>query len=58
MKNPVPAHERPSEGFVIEVGGQFNSEYGSLTAALKAGLELRNKNSQSQVKLYDAKERA
>jgi hypothetical protein len=57
MQKPVPDHVLPPEGYVVEVGGEFSSEYGSLTAALKAGLELKNKNSHIQVKVYDAKER-
>lgn len=58
MKDPIPAAAHLCEGYVIEVGGEFNSEYGSITAALKAGLELKNKSSDAQVKVYDAKERA
>ncbi len=58
MENPIPAYVPPCEGYVVEIGGQFNSEYGSITAALKAGLELKNKDSHAQVKVYDASERA
>ena len=47
----------PTEGYVVEIAGQFNSEYGSFTAALKAGLELKHKDSQAQVKVYGASER-
>jgi len=47
----------PTEGYVVEIGGQFNSEYGTFTGALKAGLELKHKDSHAQVKVYDAKER-
>jgi hypothetical protein len=46
------------DGFIVEVGGKFVSEYGSLTAALKAGLELKQRDAQAQVKVYDAKDRA
>ncbi len=53
------AHQVPShEGYVVEVGGQFVSEYGSLTAALRAGLELKSRDAKAKVKVYDAKERA
>ncbi len=45
------------DGFIVEVGGEFVSEYGSLTAALKAGLELKHRDARAQVKVYDAKER-
>ncbi len=58
MQNPIPADALQPEGYVVEVGGQFNSEYGSLTAALRAGMELKNKDSHIQVKVHDAKERA
>lgn len=56
MKNPVLTDARPSEGYVVEIGGKFDSEYGTFMAAVKAGLELRNKYSQAQVKVYDANE--
>jgi hypothetical protein len=54
MKNRNLTDGRPLEGYVVEIGGKFNSEYGSITAALKAGLELKNRNSQSQVRVYEA----
>ena len=57
MQN-VPAQSPPHDGFVVEVGGKFVSEYDSLTAALRAGLELKHRDAQAQVKVYDAKERA
>jgi len=58
MQNTAPGRATPHDGFVVEVGGKFNSEHGSLTAALKAGLELKNKNSQIPVRVCDANERA
>jgi len=57
MQNPVPSDGLPAEGYVVEIAGTFNSVYGSFTAALKAGLELKHKDSHAQVKVYDAKER-
>jgi hypothetical protein len=57
MQNPVLTDGLPADGYVVEIGGQFNSVYESFTAALKAGLELKHKDSQAQVKVYDAKER-
>jgi len=57
MQNPTLTYVPPCEGYVVELGGQFNSEYGSFTGALKAGLELKHKDSQAQVKVYDASER-
>lgn len=56
MQN-APAHTPPHDGFVVEVGGEFVSEFNSLTAALRAGLELKHRDSAAQVKVYDAKDR-
>ena len=53
MQNP--SHQ-PVEGFVLEIDGKFESEYGTITGALKAGLKLRQKYPQSQVKVHDANE--
>jgi hypothetical protein len=47
---------QPKEGYVVEIDGKFESEYGTITGALKAGLELRQKFPQSQVKVHDANE--
>jgi hypothetical protein len=58
MQNPTVTYVPPCEGYVVELGGQFNSEYGSFTRALKAGLELKHKDSHAEVKVYDASERA
>ena len=58
MPNPVQDNGRARAGYIVEVGGKFDSEYGSITAALKAGLQLKNKSSQAQVKVYDTNERA
>jgi hypothetical protein len=58
MPNPVQDNGRAREGYIVEVGGKFDSEYGSITAALKAGLQLKNKSAQAQVKVYDTNERA
>ena len=58
MPNPVQDNGDAREGYIVEVEGKFDSEYGSITSALKAGLQLKKKNSQAQVKVYDTKERA
>jgi hypothetical protein len=58
MPNPVQDNGHAREGYIVEVGGKFDSEYGSITAALKAGLQLKNKSAQAQVKVYDTNERA
>ena len=44
MQNPIPDNAHPCEGYIVEVGGKFDSEYGTFTAALKAGLQLKNKS--------------
>ena len=48
----------PCDGYVVEIDGQFNSEYGSITAALSAGLKLRRNGGQHEVRVLDAQERA
>ena len=55
-KNP-PASLRPTEGYILEVDGKFKTEFEKSEAAMKAGLELKTKYPQIQVKVYDAKER-
>jgi hypothetical protein len=41
------------EGFIVEIDGKFQLEYGTFTGALKTGLELRQKFPHSQVKVHD-----
>ena len=55
-KNPS-ANLRPTEGYVLEVDGKLKSDFESSATAMKAGLELKTKYPQIQVKVYDAKER-
>jgi hypothetical protein len=55
-KNPS-ANILPTEGYVLEIDGKFKSEYETADTAMKAGLELKKKYPQIQVKLYDAKAR-
>ena len=47
---------RLKEGYILEIDGKFESEYGSLMGALKAGLGLRQKFPQSQGRVHDANE--
>jgi hypothetical protein len=47
---------QPKDGYILEIDGRFESEYGTITGALKAGLELRQKFPQSEVKVHDANE--
>ena len=56
MDNPYPTNTLRSEGYIVEVDGKFESEYGTLTAALKAGLELRYKFPHIHVKVHDVNE--
>lgn len=55
-KNPS-ANVLPTEGYVLEIDGKFKSQYETSGAAFKAGLELKTKYPQIQVKIYDAKAR-
>src|SRR5450759_5859259 len=55
-KNPS-ANILPTEGYVLEIDGKFKTEYVTSAEALKAGLELKEKYPQIQVKVYDAKKR-
>ena len=57
MPNLVP-NDDASADFVVELGGKFKAAYGSLTTALCAGLELKNKDEHADVKVYDRHERA
>lgn len=43
--------------YVVEVGGKCISQFGSLTAALSAGLKLKRENAGAKVKVYDAREK-
>jgi hypothetical protein len=56
MKTSIPTNNLPPENFIVEIDGKFESAYGTLTGALKAGLELRQKFPQSQVKVRDSNE--
>ena len=55
-KNPS-ANVLPTEGFVLEIDGKFESEYKASADAMKAGVELKKKFPFIQVIVYDAKER-
>lgn len=54
MKNHKPTDMKRFEHFILEIDGKVNSEFECFQEALKAGLELRRKFPQSQVKLHDA----
>jgi hypothetical protein len=55
-KNPS-ANVLPTVGYVLEIDGKSKSEYETLEAATKVGLELKKKYPQIQVKVFDAKKR-
>jgi hypothetical protein len=56
MDNLYPTNVLPCDGYIVEIDGKFESEYGTLMAALNAGLGLRQKFPHSQVKVHDANE--
>lgn len=56
MNNQQSINMPQPEGFVVEVDGRIESEYGTLMGALRAGLELRQKFPHRQVKVHDADE--
>lgn len=53
----LKANILPTEGYGLEVDGRVKSQYETAEAAAKAGLELKGKYPQIQVKVFDAKER-
>jgi hypothetical protein len=48
------ASHQSKDVFILELDGKFESEYGTFTRALKAGLELKQKFPKSQIKVHDA----
>jgi hypothetical protein len=54
MQDPVANSSHSSASYVVEVGGRVDSEHQSFTAALKAGFELKNRNSGARVRICDA----
>jgi hypothetical protein len=48
----------PGEGFVVEIDGHFVSEFGSITAALNAGLALGSVTDERQLRVYDGQRHA
>ena len=58
MPTIVPNDAAAGADFVVELGGKFKAAYGTLTTALCAGLELKNKDENADVKVYDRNERA
>ncbi len=53
----MPASSTGEPHYVVEVGGKCISQFGSLTAALSAGLKLKRENAGAKVKVYDAREK-
>jgi hypothetical protein len=53
----LKANVLPSDGYGLEVDGKVKAQYDTAEAAKKAGLELKQKYPQIQVKVFDAKER-
>lgn len=55
-KNPA-ANLIPSEGYLLEIDGKFKATFDTEEFATKAGLDLKRKFPQIQVKVFDAKQR-
>jgi hypothetical protein len=53
MKPVVEKNALPPESYVVEIDGTIRSAYGIFVEALKAGLELKQKFPQSQIKVHD-----
>ena len=58
MENHILTNVLPCDGYIVEIDGKFESEYGTLMGALRAGLELKKKFPHSQVKVHDTDEQA
>ena len=58
MENHILTNVLQCDGYIVEIDGKFESEYGTLMGALRAGLELKKKFPHSQVKVHDADEQA
>ena len=41
MENHILTNVLPCDGYIVEIDGKFESEYGTLMGALRAGLELK-----------------
>jgi hypothetical protein len=52
----LKANHLPTEGYGLEVDGKVKAQYDTAEAAGKAGLELKRKYPQIQVKVFCAKE--
>ena len=56
---PVTENTAPSvTSFVVEIDGKIRSKYGLFFDALKAGMELKRKFPQSDIKVHDANPRS
>ncbi len=58
MQETGSSNSHPSGTYVVEVGGKVEAAAMTFTAALKAGFEIRNRNSGVPVKVCDAAERS
>ncbi|MGE5164958.1 MAG: hypothetical protein ACM3IH_13175 [Sphingobacteriales bacterium] len=56
MKAVIEKTVLPPEFYVVEIDGKIRSAYGIFVEALKAGLELKQKFPNSQIKVHDAAE--
>ena len=54
MKIAGQGNSSTTRSFVVEIDGELNSQYGIFLEALKAGMELKRKFPQSQIKVHEA----
>jgi hypothetical protein len=57
MPRNLKANVAPSDGYAMEVDWKLKSFFTTAEAAAKAGLELKQKYPNLQIKVFDAKER-
>ena len=54
MKTAGHSDSSTTAFFVVEMDGEITSQYGIFLEALKAGMELKRKFPQSQIKVHEA----
>jgi hypothetical protein len=57
MPRNLQANAVPTEGYGLEVDGWIKSQYPTVEAAAKVGLELKQKYPNLQIRVFDAKQR-
>jgi hypothetical protein len=54
MKIAGQGNSSTTTSFVVEIDGEIKSQYGIFLEALKAGMELKRKFPQSQIRVHEA----